>query len=192
MVNPELMPPKDIDRIKEISEDILKSMLKRSYPAVDASHYFKKYADGKTPDPQFMHALAMMDHGKIIRMDTTKKPFSVTFVLLENGKPKMHHMIDDDYGSNTFGSMINDPYEGIHKRQTCYKHLEEGLIPGCEKCLLEKNSQICMKHNNILSECVKCQESTSIIKKDIKEDDAPEFIKMVLETYKYENWSFEK
>ena len=143
-------------RIREISQFITKSMLERSYPVVNATHFFKKYSDdnGK-PEHQFSHALQMMTEGGIIRMDTTKKPFSVTFVLLENNKPKMHHMVNDDYNSETFGAMINDPYEGPHKRQTCYKHLENGYTTGCEKCELEKNSQICMSHNKILSDCEK-------------------------------------
>ena len=44
MVDPHNMPEPDLIRIKEISEDITKSMLDRSYPAVDATHYFMKYA----------------------------------------------------------------------------------------------------------------------------------------------------
>ena len=120
-----VMEKPDPVRIKEISDYIVKSMLDRSYPVVNATHYFEKYSiDGK-PQHQFSHALQMMTQGGILRMDTKDKPFSVTFVLMENGKPKMHHMIDDEWNSETFGQMFNDPYEGPHKRQTCYKHLSE-------------------------------------------------------------------
>ncbi len=182
----------DPERIKEISEDIIKSMLKRSYPAVDATHFFKKYANGKTPDHQFMHALAMMDQGGILRIDKKDKPFSVTFVLMEDGKPKMHHMIDDDFDSKTFGSMMNDPYEGAKKRQTCYKHLENGYTPGCEKCELEKNTQICMQHENVLSECVECKISSELLRGVTPKDKAAEVITAILKKYKAENWSFSK
>lgn len=181
---------KDPQRIKEISEDILKSMLKRSYPAVDATHFFKKYTDGKNPDHQFMHALAMMDQGGILRIDKKDKPFSVSFVLMEDGKPKMHHMIDDEYGSNTFGSMINDPYEGDKKRIFCYSHLENGYTKGCEKCELEVNSQICMQHENVLSKCVECKVSSELLKGVTPEEQAPEVITAILKKYKAENWRF--
>lgn len=185
----------DPKRIKEISEDIIKSMLKRSYPAVDATHFFKKYANGKTPDHQFMHALAMMDQGGILRIDKKDKPFSVTFVLMEDGKPKMHHMIDDDYGSDTFGSMFNDPYEGDKKRIHCFRHImndEKAKNPDCEKCKLEVNSQICMQHENVLSECVECKVSSELLKGVTPEDKAPEIITAILKKYKAENWRFEK
>ena len=185
-----LIEEKNPGRIKEISEDILQSMLKRSYPAVDATHFFKKYANGKTPDHQFMHALAMMDQGGILRIDKKDKPFSVTFVLLEGGKPKMHHMIDDEYGSSTFGSMINDPYEGDKKRSTCYKHLENGYTKGCEKCELEKNSQICMMHENVLSECDECKKSSHLLKDVTPKDKASETITAILKKYKAEYWRF--
>ncbi len=181
---------KEPGRIKEISEDILQSMLKRSYPAVDATHFFKKYADGKKIDHQFMHALAMMDQGGILRIDKAEKPFSVTFVLMEGGKPKMHHMIDDEYGSATFGSMINDPYEGDKKRSTCYKHLENGYTKGCEKCELEKNSQICMMHENVLSECDECKKSSQLLKDVTPKDKASETITAILKKYKAQYWRF--
>lgn len=187
------MPEPDDKRIKEISEDILKSMLKRSYPAVDATHFFKKYANGKTPDPQFMHALAMMDKGGILRIDHTKKPFSVTFVLMEDNKPKMHHMIDDDYGSKTFGSMFNDPYEGDKKRIHCFRHImndEKAKNPDCEKCKLEVNSQICMQHENVLSKCVECKVSSELLRGVTPKDKAQEVITAILKKYKAENWSF--
>jgi len=187
------MPEPDDKRIKEISEDILKSMLKRSYPAVDATHFFKKYANGKTPDPQFMHALAMMDKGGILRIDKKDKPFSVTFVLMEDGQPKMHHMIDDDYGSKTFGSMFNDPYEGDKKRIHCFRHImndEKAKNPGCEKCKLEENSMICMQHENVLSKCEKCKKSSALLKDVTPKDKAPEVITAILKKYKAENWSF--
>lgn len=183
----------DPKRIKEISEDILKSMLKRSYPAVNATHFFKKYANGKTPDHQFMHALAMMDKGGILRIDHTKKPFSVTFVLMEDGKPKMHHMIDDDYGSDTFGSMFNDPYEGDKKRVYCYKHImndEKIKDPDCEKCKLEVNSQICMMHENVLSECTECKETSQSLKKVVAIQHKDSAITAILGEYKEKYWSF--
>lgn len=186
------MPEPDTEKIKEISEDILKSMLKRSYPAVNAVSYFKKYADGKTPDPQFMHALAMMDKGGILRIDNTKKPFSVTFVLMEDGKPKMHHMIDDDYSSSTFGSLINDPYEGDKKRSFCYEHLEAGYTEGCKKCKAEKNSQICMMHENVLSECDECKKSSQNLKALTTKDKSQEVITRILKQYKDQYWSYEK
>ncbi len=183
--------PKDPQRIKEISEDILKSMLKRSYPAVDGAHYFRKYTNGKTPDQQFMHALVMMDKGGIIRIDNEHKPFSVTFVLMINGKPKMHHMIDDNYRSDTFGTFMNDPYEGDKKRQTCYRHLEDGYTEGCEKCELEVNSQICMMHNNVLSKCDECKITSKLLKDITPEHKAPQMITAILKKYKIEYWSFD-
>lgn len=186
------MISKDPQRIKEISEDILKSMLKRGYPAVDGAHYFKKYTNGKTPDHQFMYALSIMDQGGIIRIDKEDKPFSVTFVLMEDGKPKMHHMIDDVYSSDTFGSMMNDPYEGDKKRQTCYSHLKDGYTEGCEKCELEVNSQICMMHNNVLSKCDECKVTSKYLKEIAPEHKAPQVITTILKEYKAEYWSFEK
>ena len=186
-------PTSDPIRVHEISEEILKSMLNRSYPAVNATHYFKKYAiDGK-PDPQFMHAMAMMEKGGIIRMDHIKKPFSVTFVLMEDGKPKMHHMIDDDYESLTFGALFNDPYEGDKKRVYCYKHImndEKTKDPDCEKCELERLSQICKSHKNVRSSCRECKEKTALVKKMIPKDEASDFVTEVLKVYKKENWSF--
>ena len=192
MVDPHNMPEPDLIRIKEISEDITKSMLDRSYPAVDATHYFMKYADGKTTYPQFMHSIAMMYKGGIIRLDKTEKPFSITFVLLENGKPKMHHMIDDEYTSETFGCFMNDPYEGPKKRQTCYRHLKEGYTASCDKCELEKNTQICMMHNNVLSECVNRKKYRQLLKAVTPKEKAPELITGILKKYIDENWSFEK
>jgi hypothetical protein len=183
----------DPSKIKEISEDIIKSMLKRSYPAVNATHYFKKYADGNTPDHQFMHSIAMMEEGGLIRMDHKKDPFSVTFVLMENGKPKMHHMIDDDYKSDTYGSMMNDPYEGDKKRVHCFRHImndEKAKHPDCEKCKLEENSMICMQHENILSKCVECKKSSALLKAVTPKDKAPEVITAILKKYKAEYWSF--
>jgi hypothetical protein len=187
------MPEPDNKRIKEISEDILKSMLKRSYPAVNAAHYFKKYANGKTPDPQFMHALAMMDKGGILRIDHKKNPFSVTFVLMENGKPKMHHMIDDDYGSPTFGSMMNDPYEGDKKRVHCFTHImddEKAKSQNCEKCKLEENSTICMMHNNVLSKCDECKKDSQELKKLVSIQNKDLAITSMLAEYKKQYWSF--
>jgi len=189
------MPEPDTQRIKEISEDILKSMLKRSYPAVNASHYFLKYANGKTPDPQFMHALAMMDKGGILRIDHKKDPFSVTFVLMENGEPKMHHMIDDDFESVTFGSMFNDPYEGGKKRIHCFRHImndEKAKNPECEKCKLETNSMICMNHGNVLSKCQECIKSSQNLKALTTKEKSQEVITEILKQHKAEYWSFEK
>ncbi len=194
MVNAQNMPEPDIIRIKEISEYITKSMLDRSYPAVNVMHYFEKYSINKELDPQFMHALAMMEKGGIIRLDKDDKIASNSaFVLLdEDGQVKMHHMIDDDYGSNTFGAMMNDPYEGELKRQTCYKHLENGYTEGCEKCELEKNSQICMEHGNVLSDCVECKISSELLKGVTRKDKAQEAITKILKVYKKQYWSFEK
>ena len=180
-------------RIKEISEDIIKSMLGRSYPAVDATHFFKKYAKDGKPDQQFAHALKMMEEGGILRMDHKKKPFSVTFVLMEDNKPKMHHMIDDEWKSPTFGNMFNDPYEGDKKRIHCFSHImddEKAKNPDCEKCKLEVNSQICMNHGNVLSSCEKCKALTKSLKVDLTEDDAPDMVTEVLKVYKKECWSF--
>lgn len=184
---------KNTGRIKEISEDILKTMLKRSYPAVDATYFFKKYANGKTPDHQFMHSLAMMQEGGILRIDKTKKPFSVTFVLLEDGKPKMHHMIDDDYGSDTFGSMFNDPIEGEKKRIHCFRHImndEKAKNQDCEKCKLEENSMICMQHGKILSKCQECINESQLLKDLTPEKDAEKTINAILKEYKKNYWSF--
>jgi hypothetical protein len=195
LVNSQIIAEPNDQRIKEISEDILKSMLKRSYPAVDATHFFKKYADGKTPDHQFMHALAMMDKGGILRIDKKEKPFSVTFVLMEDGKPKMHHMIDDDYGSDTFGSMMNDPYEGDKKRIHCFSHImddEKAKVSDCEKCKLEINSTICMNHGNVLSKCEKCKKSSQEFKDLTPKEDADKTITAILKEYKKQYWSFEK
>jgi len=178
-------------RMKEISEDIVKSMLDRSYPVVNAIHYFEKYAKDGKPQHQFMHALQMMTQGGILRMDTKDKPFSITFVLLDdNGAVKMHHMIDDEWISETFGQMFNDPYEGPKKRQTCYKHLSEGFTEGCEKCVLERDSQICMNHDNVLSSCVKCKKTSSILKEGLDEKDAQEIITAILKVHKKQYWSF--
>lgn len=195
MSNGVVIEKKNPGRIKEISEDILKSMLKRSFPAVDATHFFKKYANGKTPDHQFMHALAMMDKGGILRIDKKDKPFSVTFVLLEDGKAKMHHLIDDDYKSNTFGSMFNDPYEGNKKRIHCFSHImndEKAKNPDCEKCKLEENSMICMQHGKILSKCQKCRDESSQLKELTPEKDADKTVNAILKEYKKNYWSFEK
>ncbi len=187
------MPPIDKARVKEISDYIVKSMLERSYPVVNATHFFERYSiDGK-PDPQFAHAMMMLEQGKILRMDTTKKPFSVTFVLLDDyGNAKMHHMIDDEYDSLTFGNMMDDPYEGEMKRKTCYKHLREGYTKDCKTCEDEKNSQICMIDANVLSECQPCMDRTKAIKETITKEDAPEFINKALAEYKEKYWSFEK
>ena len=186
----------DDAKIKEISEDILKSMLKRSFPAVDATHFFKKYANGKTPDHQFMHALAMMDKGGILRIDKTDKPFSVTFVLLENdGSVKMHHMIDDEYESDTFGCMFDDPYEGPKKRIHCYEHImsdEKAKAPDCEKCRQEEESKICMSHRNILSKCEKCKLDSKIIKAATTKEQADQRISEILQAYKKQYWSYDQ
>ena len=176
-------------RIKEISDDIIKSMLERSYPVVNATHYFEKYGDNGKPQHQFSHALQMMTQGGILRMDTTKKPFSVTFVLMEDGKPKMHHMIDDEYESETFGQMFNDPYEGPKKRVHCFKHIMNS-DENCEKCKLETNSMICMNHGNVLSKCKACLELSKNIKKELTDKDAPEMVTEILKVYKAKYWSF--
>ncbi len=177
-------------RIKEISDYIIKSMLDRSYPVVNAVHYFEKYSDDGKPQHQFMHALHMMEEGGILRIDTKDKPFSVTFVLMEDGKPKMHHMIDDEWDSETFGQMFNDPYEGPHKRQTCWTHLKEGFTVHCEKCVLERDSQICMFHNTILGNCKKCKTLTEIIKNTTTKKEAETYITARLATHKKQYWSF--
>ncbi len=177
-------------RIKEISEDILKSMLSRSYPVVDATHYFKKYAKDGKPDHQFMHALKMMEEGNILRIDKTDKPFSVTFVLLnEDRSVKMHHMIDDEWKSPTFGQMFNDPYEGPKKRVHCFKHIMNS-DENCEKCKLETNSMICMNHGKVLSKCEKCLELSKNIKKELTEKDAPEMVTEILKVHKAQYWSY--
>jgi hypothetical protein len=168
-------------------------MIKRSYPAVDAAHYFKKYGDGKNPDHQFMHALAMMTKGGILRIDHKKNPFSVTFVLLEDNKAKMHHMIDDEYESDTFGSMMNDPYEGEAKRVHCYSHIMDGekaKVTDCEKCELEINSSICMSHNNVLTKCEKCKKTSQELKAITPKEDADKTITAILKEYKKQYWSF--
>lgn len=178
-------------RIKEISEDIIKSMLDRSYPVVNAASYFTKYAKDGQPDHQFMHALKMMEEGGIIRMDKKDKPFSVTFVLMEDGKPKMHHMIDDEWDSPTFGQMFNDPYEGDLKRVHCWNHIMTNE-PDCEKCTQEENSMICMNHGKVLSKCEKCKRLSADIKKGLTEKDAPELVTAILKAYKAKYWSFGK
>lgn len=180
----------NIKRMREISEDIITSMLERSYPVVNAVHYFEKYSQDGKPQHQFMHALKMMEEGGILRIDTKDKPFSVTFVLMEDGKPKMHHMIDDEYESETFGQMFNDPYEGDKKRQTCYKHLREGFIEGCEKCELERDSQICMNHGTILSSCDKCKSISSGLKNGLLKKDSEEIVTAILKVHKKQYWSF--
>ena len=109
---------------------------------------------------------------------------------MEGGKPKMHHMIDDEYESNTFGSLFNDPYEGEKKRQTCWTHLKEEFTEGCEKCVLEKNSQICMNHGNVLSECEKCIKTSQLLKDVTPKDQAPEIITAILQKYKVEYWRY--
>ena len=190
MVNKLVIEKPQPERIKEISEDIIKSMLSRSYPVVNAAHYFEKYAKDGKPQHQFSHALKMMTEGGILRMDTTKKPFSVTFVLMENGAVKMHHMIDDEYESETFGSLFNDPYEGDKKRQTCYKHLSEGFTEKCEKCILEVNSMICRNHGKVLSKCETCKKTSQLLKDVTPKDKADEIITAILKKYKAENWSF--
>lgn len=187
-----VMEKPDPVRIKEISEDIIKSMLERSYPVVDATHFFKKYAKDGKPEQQFAHALKMLEEGGILRMDTTKKPFSVTFVLLDdNGAVKMHHMIDDDYKSETFGTMFNDPYEGPKKRVHCFKHIMKS-DENCEKCKLETNSMICMQHDNILSKCDICKITSKLLKDVTPEDKAPEIITSILKAHKKEYWSYNK
>jgi len=191
-----VMDKPDPIRIKEISEYIIKSMLARSYPVVDATHFFKKYAKDGKPEHQFSHALKIMTEGGLLRIDTTKKPFSVTFVLLDDdGTVKMHHMIDDDYESETFGSMFNDPYEGPKKRVHCYRHImndEKAKIPDCEKCKLETNSMICMKHGNILSKCDVCKIESQLLKNLTPKEDAQKTITAILAEYKKNYWSFEK
>jgi hypothetical protein len=142
-----------------------------------------------------MHALAMMDKGGILRIDQKKNPFSVTFVLMEDGKPKMHHMIDDDYKSNTFGSMFNDPYEGDKKRVHCFRHImndAKAKNPDCEKCKLEENTMICMNHGNILSKCEKCIKSSQNLKALMTKDQAQEVITKILKQHKDQYWSFGK
>jgi hypothetical protein len=180
------------DRIKEISEDILKSMLVRSYPVVDATHFFKKYTINGEPDHQFLHALVMMTKGGILRIDKKGTPLSVTFVLMENGTAKMHHMIDSDWNSSTFGQMFNDPYEGPKKRVHCFKHImpDEKTDVDCEKCKLENNSMICMNHGNVLSRCEKCIKLSAEIKKGLSEGDAENIINAILKEYKKQYWSF--
>lgn len=194
MVDAHNMPKPDLIKIKEISEYIVNSMLDRSYPAVNAMHYFEKYGVNKELDPQFMHAVAMMEKGGILRLDRDDKIASNSaFVLLDDdGQVKMHHMIDDEYESDTFGALFNDPYEGPHKRQTCYKHLENGFTEGCEKCILERDSQICMNHGNVLSECVECKISSELLRGVTPKDKAPEIITAILKKYKAEYWSYEK
>jgi hypothetical protein len=137
----------------------------------------------------------MMREGGILRIDHTKKPFSVTFVLMEGGKPKMHHMIDDDYGSDTFGSLFNDPYEGEKKRVYCYRHImndEKTKSPDCEKCKLEVNSQICMNHGNVLSKCDECKKGSQKLKKVVAIQQKDSAITAILAEYKKQNWSYEK
>ena len=184
------LEPANTDRIKEISTEIIQSMLKRSYPAVNATHFFKKYAVNGKPDQQFAHTLKMLEEGGILRIDIKQDPFSVTFVLLENNKAKMHHMVNDEFSSNTFGCMINDPYEGDKKRQTCYNHLKNGYTVNCEKCELERTSQVCMAHNNILSECEKCKKHTQELKKVVSVQQKDSAITAILEEYKGKYWSF--
>ena len=181
---------KDIEKIGKISESILKSMLKRGFPAVDATYFFKEYTINGKPDHQFLHALTMMTQGGLIRIDKETKPFSVTFVLLEDNKPKMHHMIDDDWNSKTFGCMINDPYEGPKKHQTCYKHLENGYTQNCEKCELERITQVCMLHDRVLSDCKQCQKISQELKKGISEKDKDIVISTILKEHKKKFWSF--
>ena len=177
-------------RIKEISDHIVKSMLDRSYPVVNASHYFEKYGTDGKPQHQFSYAMQMMTEGGILRMDTTKKPFSVTFVLMEDGQVKMHHMINDEWNSETFGQMFNDPYEGPQKRQTCWTHLKEGFTEGCEKCELERTSMICMDHNTILSDCEKCKKESQELKKVVAVQHKDSAISAILAEYKAQYWSF--
>lgn len=189
---PLVMENPDPVRIKEISEDIIKSMLARSYPVVDATHFFKKYAKDGKPEHQFAHTLKMLEEGGVLRMDTTKKPFSVTFVLLDdNGAVKMHHMIDDEYESETFGSLFNDPYEGPKKRVHCFKHIMKS-DENCEKCKLETNSMICMQHGNILSKCNECKIESQLLKNLTPTQDAQKTITAILAEYKNKYWSFEK
>lgn len=184
------MEKPDPIRIKEISEYIIKSMLERSYPVVNAIHYFEKYAKDGKPQHQFSHALQMMTQGGILRMDTKDKPFSVTFVLLDDdGAVKMHHMIDDEYESETFGSLFNDPYEGPKKRVHCFKHIMES-DENCEKCKLETNSMICRNHNSVLSKCEKCKKTSQLLKDVTPKDKAEEIVNAILKKYKAENWSF--
>ncbi len=190
MVDPHNMPEADLIRVKEISEYIIKSMLKRSYPSVSIMHYFEKYTTNKKIDPQFMHALAMMEKGEILRLDKDEKIASNSaFVLIENGKAKMHHMIDDESKSPTFGQMFNDPYEGPKKRVHCFKHIMNS-DENCEKCKLETNSMICMNHGNVLSKCEACLELSKNIKKGLTDKDAPEMVTEILKVYKAKYWSF--
>ncbi len=184
------MPEPDLIKIKEISEYILKSMLERSYPVVNAVHYFEKYAKDGKPQQQFAHTLKMLEEGGVLGMDTTKKPFSVTFVLLDdNGAVKMHHMIDDEWKSPTFGQMFNDPYEGDKKRVHCFRHIMNS-DENCEKCKLEINSMICMNHGNVLSKCDACLELSKNIKKGLTDKDAPEMVTEILKVYKAKYWSY--
>ncbi len=124
-------------------------------------------------------------------MDSKDKPFSITYILLnDNAQVKRHQITDDEWKSSTCGQMFNDPYEGDKKRQTCYKHLSEGFTEGCEKCVLERDSQICMNHDNVLSSCVKCKKISSLLKKGLDKTDSEEIITAILKVHKKKYWSF--
>lgn len=163
-------------KIKEIGQYLFSS----SYPKTALTSVFKKFGG----DKDTIKALAVLEHGKLIRLDRSlgSSAYLASLVILDDkGKDIRHEMIYDNYGSDLFGNWF---YESDEKT-FCYDHIkEDNYKPGCEKCSKQLADRICVNHNQSMLLCLECREATKKIKGLISKDESEEFINISIREHK--------
>lgn len=177
------IPPKPpIEEMDVMSKEIIEYMIKNS-PSVAVTKVFEKfspnYKTSKQLDPCLMHCLAMLQEGKLIKMENKhKSAYSAAFVLLDDkGDALPYETIDNLYKSPTFGNWISTPYEKVC-HDMCYDHYQDKTFPraDCAECEKEVLSTICKEHSTPLRRCSRCATFTSILKDVVEAKDAEMWI----------------
>ena len=191
-MNSQIPPHPPIEELEKMSKDIISYLIKHS-PSRAVTRVMDKFnpdfRETKKLDPCFLHAMSMLQQGKMIKLDNKHKNATLAaFVLLDdNGQPLPHETIDNTYESPTFGNWITTPYEQV-LHTMCYDHFEKGFpVPDCSECEKEIIGTICQSHNNPLRRCKECLAFTEILKMVIDEPHAKRWIHEAIKARKAKN-----
>ena len=187
------IPPKPpIEEMEKMSKKIISYMIERS-PSTNAAKLMEKFSpefkETKQLDPVFAHSMAMLEQGKLIRLDNKHKLASLaSFVLLDDkGEPIPYETIDNEYSSPTFGNWISTPYEQV-LNPMCYDHHDKGFpVKDCAECEKQIIGTKCQEHDNPLRRCAECTAFTTLLKMVIDEPHAERWIHEAIKSRKAKN-----
>lgn len=167
-------------KVKEIADFLFRN----DYPRMGIIHVFDKFGGDKTT----CEALAILCSGNMIRVDKSlgDSAYLTSIQLLDDRGQDIRHEVCDTYpNSDTFGNWF---YETLRPSETCFEeHNKLGLWDyDCKKCQLEKASWMCVSHNQSMSTCQECRQTTLKFNESMKEGNmsTDDFIKILMSEHK--------